>query len=132
VPHDIGVNITLGVKNNQGFWREDIYVFRVQTNLVNQIIYETSSQAKTDSTGISYATLIDDGDVLGDLYSLDTSQPNNYIRLTSIDLNKQRIAGVFSFTLKLTRDDGDGPVPPSTLKFTNGQFESRIEKEWVK
>ena len=63
--------------------------------------------------------------------SSDTTSTNNYIQLTKIDKKKCEISGVFNLRLKLISDDGDGPTPPETIEFTNGQFRSRVKREWI-
>lgn len=131
-PFDIGIDLVFTVLNREGLRRESLGIFRVKTDLSRQPIYLTNSQIKNDSTGTFYATLIDDGDVLGDIYGIDTTYNDNYIQLTNIDSKKCEIKGVFNFRLILIRDDNDGPTPPDILEFTNGKFISRIKREWIK
>lgn len=131
VPFNIGLNINFMVLSQQGIERESMAIYRVKTDLSRQPIYLTNSQIENDSVGIFYTTLIDDGDVLGDIYGIDTTYNDNYLQLTSIDSKKCKITGVFNFRLILIRDDNDGPTPPDFLEFTNGQFTSRIKREWI-
>jgi len=131
LPYDIGIDLIFTVLSKEGFQRESLSIFRVKTILGQQSIFLTNSQIQNDSIGTFYATLIDDGDVLGDIYEVDTTASNNYVELTSIDKNKCEISGVFSLRLKLIRDDGDGPTPPEIIEFANGQFRSRVKREWL-
>lgn len=133
LPFNIGLDIAFTILNQEGFQRENLNIVRVNTSLDNQKIYLTllDNQIKNDSVAVFYTTLIDDGDVLGDIYGLDTTFTNNYVQLTKIDKNKCEISGVFNLRLKLIRDDGEGSVPPDILEFTNGQFKSRVKREWL-
>jgi hypothetical protein len=131
IPFNIGLNINFLVLNQQGFERESMAIYRVKAHLNRQTIHLTNAQIKNDSIGVFYTTLIDDGDILGDIYSIDTTYQDNYIQLTNIDSKKCEITGVFNVRLILIRDDNDGPPPPNVIEFTNGQFTSRIKKEWL-
>jgi len=133
LPYNIGINITFTVLNKDGYKREHLGIARVKTSMDVQRIYLTllDNQIKNDSVAILYSTLIDDGDVGGDVYGIDSTYNNNYIQLTSIDSKNCEITGKFNFRLILIRDDNDGPAPPNVIEFTNGQFTSRIKKEWL-
>ena len=130
-PFDIGIDFVFTVLSKEGLRRESLGIFRVKNDLSRQPIHLTNSQTINDSTGIFYSTLIDDGDVVGDIYGIDTTYNDNYIQLTSIDKKKCEISGIFNFKLILIRDDNDGPTPPDFLEFTNGQFTTRVSKEWI-
>lgn len=133
LPFDIGIDLNFTVLNKEGLQRESLGIVRVRTSLEIQKIYLTlfDNQIENDSLATLYSTLIDDGDVLGDIYGIDTSYNDNYVQLTKIDENRSEIRGVFSLRLKLIRDDGDGPTPPEIIEFTNGQFTSRVKRDWL-
>lgn len=133
LPYDIGIDLSFTVLNNEGIQRENLGIVRLRPTLDLQKVYLTliNNQIKNDSVAVFYSTLIDDGDVLGDIYGIDTTYSDNYIQLTSIDKKKCRIAGLFNLRLVLTRDDNDGPPPPVILEFTNGYFESSVKPEWL-
>lgn len=73
-----------------------------------------------------------DGDVLGDIYELDTLESSNFLLLTNIDPREKKIEGIFNINLKIKRDDGIGLSPPSKITFSNGIFQSRMDPEWLK
>jgi len=133
LPFDIGLDIAFTVLNSEGLQREHLSIVRVKTSLDAQKIYLTllDNQVKNDSVAVLYTTLIDDGDVVGDVYGIDTTYNDNYVQLTKIDSKKCEITGIFNFRLRLIRDDNNGPTPPDFLEFTNGKFMSRVEKEWI-
>lgn len=129
-PFDIGLSIQFTVLDQDDLTKEFMNIFRVQANLDYQQIHSTSSRIRSDSTGVNYATALG-GDVLGDVYDwAATTEPGNFIQLTRIDLGKGEIEGIFDVSLKLTRDDNQGPVPPQIIKFTEGTFKSKVQKEW--
>jgi hypothetical protein len=133
LPYEIGLDITFTVLNGEGFQREHLSIVRVKTSTEVQRIYLTllDNQIKNDSVAVLYTTLIDDGDVVGDVYGIDTTFNDNYVQLTRIDSKKCEIAGVFNLRLKLIKDDNEGPTPPDFLEFSDGEFISKVEKEWI-
>lgn len=134
LPYDIGIDLIFTVLDRSGIEREHLSIVRVNNIHEAQKIYLTTiddTYLMSDSISILYTTLIDDGDVLGDIYGIDTTYNDNYVRLTKIDPSKCEITGVFNLKLVLIRDDNDGPTPPNILEFTNGQFKSRVKKEWI-
>lgn len=118
------------VYNNEGLWRETFDIRRIQPNLNIQEITSTNNQNDLGLLSADYGTLIDDGDVVGDIYSLDTNATNNFIQITSYNSSRAEIEGIFNVSFILTRDDGDGDVPPQTLEFTNGEFTVKVQREW--
>ncbi len=133
LPFDIGIDLNFTVLNQEGLQRENLGIVRVRTSLEIQKIYLTlfDNQIENDSLAILYSTLIDDGDVVGDIYGIDTTYNDNFIQLTNIDSKKCEISGIFNFKLILIRDDNDGPTPPDFLEFTSGRFTTRVSKEWI-
>ncbi len=113
VPFNIGFDIGLVVYNSEGHPRESLSFYRFKNHFEPQTIYLTNSQIENDSIGMFYTTLIDDGDVVGDIYSLDTITSNNFIQLTSYNSSRAEIKGIFNVSLILTRDDGDGKCSSS-------------------
>ncbi|MCH7523985.1 MAG: hypothetical protein IIC74_02980 [Bacteroidetes bacterium] len=130
LPFDIGFSMGIKVYNNKGFLREDLYFYRFQNHFNPQTIYLTNAHVENDSVGVFYTTLIDDGDVLGDIYDLDTTTTNNFIQITSYNSSKAEIKGIFNVSLILTRDDGDGDPPPQTIELKNGKFSVKVDRAW--
>ena len=129
-PFNIGFDIGIVKYNEEGLPREGLSFFRLLNNFDSQAIYLTNSQIENDSTGVFYSTILEDGDVLGDIYELDTTATNNFIQITNYNSERAEIKGKFNVSLVLTRDDGYGDVPPQTLEFTNGEFTVKVEREW--
>ncbi|UZS00079.1 hypothetical protein [Chondrinema litorale] len=117
------------VYNENSFWREtfDIRKLKASYEIQPIISYETSEPEKVSS---HYNTMIDDGDVVGDIYSLDTTITNHYFQITDYDASKQEITGVFQVSFILTRDDGEGETPPQKLEFTDGKFTVKVNNDW--
>ncbi len=118
------------VYNNTGFWRETFDIRRIQGNMDIQEITTPNNQNELYLLSSNYGTLIDDGDVVGDIYSLDTTATNNFIQITNYNSFKAEIEGIFNVSFILTKDDKQGPVPPQTLVFTNGKFTAKVKRNW--
>lgn len=118
------------VYNDSGIWRETFDIRRILPNFDIQEITSTDNQNTLDLLSAGYGTLIEDGDVVGDIYELDTTATNNFIQITNYNSERAEIKGKFNVSLVLTRDDGYGDVPPQTLEFTNGEFTVKVEREW--
>lgn len=118
------------VYNNAGLWRETFDIRRIQPNLDIQEITSTDNQNDLGLLSADYSTLIDDGDVVGDIYGLDTTASNNFIQITSYNSSRAEIEGIFSVTLVLIRDSNDPGTPPQILEFTNGRFTVKVKREW--
>lgn len=117
------------VHNTEGHWRETFDIRRIKANMD---IQEITSLDKNNQLGLlsaGYGTLID-GDVAGDIYSLDTTATNNFIQITSYNSSKAEIAGIFNVSFVLTRDSNEPGTPPQTLEFTDGKFTAKVEREW--
>lgn len=117
------------VYNEQGLWREafDIRQFEMEFNQQKIVLNEQNFKGQISS---DFVTLIDDGDVLGDIYKLDTTSNNNFIQITNYNSSRALLEGIFNVSFILFRDDGEGDVPPEKLKFTNGKFTAKVKKEW--
>lgn len=121
------------VLNSGGNAIEDFGIGKIGKNLRRQAIhiYSYGIAIDNDSTELSYATIID-GDAVGDIYDVDTTQTCNFIQLTKIDLKRKEVEGVFNVTLILSRNANGGPPAPVQLKFTRGTFKSQIDPKWFK
>lgn len=77
----------------------------------------------------SYATLLSDGDVVGDFYQLDTLASDNYIEVTYVDTTEWVIKGSFSasFIIDLSvYGEKLNPANPDRVKFSDGSFDVKI------
>ena len=68
-----------------------------------------------------------DGDLGGDGYDIDESNPNNFIEVTEIDTIQKTIKGTFEthYTIKLEKTDKN---LPDKLDFLKGAFEVKMIK----
>jgi hypothetical protein len=75
LPYDIGLDLSFTVLSKGGFQSEHLSIVRIKASHNQQKIHLSllNNQIKNDSVAVFYSTLIDDGDVLGDKYGIDTS-----------------------------------------------------------
>lgn len=111
--------------SKEGFLRENLHIGRI----IPAIGIYTIEKAITDSTSIvqnnyysSFATVIDDGDVLDDFFVVLESA-ENFLEITHIDLNKKIIQGKFNVNYILS----DTVPSPDTIHFTGGEFRINIK-----
>jgi len=122
-------SLHLDVYNEQGFWRENLFISRLENVFAEQEIVSNGFD-EIDGPSSNYATLIDDGDVIGDTYNKLNPENNNYFRFTKYDASNGEIEGEFSISLILTSDDGVGETPTDTLRFSEGRFSAKAERSW--
>lgn len=122
--------IRADIFNDEGHWRETFDIRRILPNFDIQEITTTDNQNELGLLSADYATILDDGDVLGDIYSLDTTAVNNFIQITSYNSSRAEINGIFNVSLILTRDSNEPSTPPQNLEFTNGAFTVKVQREW--
>lgn len=131
VDENFSLILNMLIIDNQDYPRENFSIFRIKNSFNRQLILNSKRESSSDSLGVFYSTLIDDGDVVGDIYELDTSTTmNNFIQITNYNSIKNQIEGTFNVSLIISRDDGIGEVPPDKIEFTNGKFTAKVKKEW--
>ncbi len=121
------------VYNTQGFLRENFSIKRLDRSFNVQEINILDISTNSDNTGVSanYTTIIDDGDVVGDDYGLDTLATDNFIQITDVDTAAMEISGIFNVSFILERKGNGTPEnPPLNIRFTEGQFTTKVEQEW--
>ncbi len=120
--------------NESGFLREQLGVSGIKKTLSKQLISEIDDvKIENDTSEISadYITIIDDGDVAGDDYGLDTLVTDNFIQITDVDTAAMEISGIFNVSFILERKGNGTPEnPPLNIRFTEGQFTTKVEQEW--
>ncbi|MDO6389558.1 hypothetical protein Q4E40_05435 [Pontibacter sp. BT731] len=78
-------------------------------------------------TGSSYSTLVDDGDVLGDIFKVYGKAVDNYVTITSFNEKTREVKGEFQVTLVFDQlDNRNDPTAPDTIRFTNERFHTKI------
>lgn len=114
--------------NTNGDMLEGISTYNIQPIEGRQILYNTKSANRSDSTGSDYYTLVD-GDVVEDSYILDENK-ESFILIQQYDSESNTIKGEFEI---YTVIEIDGPVSPGDpeVRFTSGVFLTRINPEWI-
>ncbi len=72
----------------------------------------------------SYSTSSDDGDVLEDIYYIDTTATNDFVQIDVWDTVNKRAEGRFSVSFNI-KEPRRNPINPKKVRFTLGRF-------WVK
>ena len=116
------------VFNDKNFKRENLFFYKINNSIGENIITPTTPHAVDSTHGAFYGTLIDDGDVLGDSYDLLEGIIEN--KLTIDKKEGDEIWGTFqaAFVKDKTYLPED-PTAPDTVIFTNGKFHTKLLKE---
>jgi hypothetical protein len=114
--------------DNQNILRKELNIFGIPLNKMGKFEINTTNNQKVIIEGniaASYGTSIEDGDVNGDVYYLDTSA-NNFIEITNIYGNE--IKG--NFQIRLLRDTSRIKYLENsdTILFKDVTFHTRIIK----
>lgn len=72
----------------------------------------------------SYSTSSDDGDVLEDIYYIDTTATDDFVQIDLWDTVNKRAEGRFSISFDI-KEPRRNPINPKKVRFTSGKF-------WVK
>ena len=125
-PYGQGIDVEIERYTTRGFRRETLLFFKVPDVVGVSPLAHTTSRIIDSLTGAFYATSLDDGDVLGDVYQLlDTDFIDDYVELERIEGDE--VWGSFQVTFE--RDpffpvvDSSGP---DTLVFRRGTFHTRV------
>lgn len=73
-----------------------------------------------------YLRLYADGDLGKDLYDLDTTATDNYIRINKLDRGRKFIVGEYRLTFNIKKPRID-PENPLRVKFESGYFGAKFE-----
>lgn len=118
--------VTMRVYSKEGFLRESLHVGRI----IPSIGKYTVERPIADSVNLvlnnnwsSFATLIDDGDVLDKYYNVVESD-ENFIDIKSIDYDNMTIIGTFNIAFVLSE-----PITSTidTIRFVNGEFRTQVK-----
>ena len=120
----------IGVKNKEGFLREDIEMYNIPKKAGKYpLIF-----SKWDRSQIicAYSTSQDDGDVGCDIYYVYPGDSlTNFIQVT--DIVNNTATGKFNGTFLREKDSHGNvcdPSKPDTIRFTNGSFKINFEKKY--
>ncbi|MEQ9467628.1 MAG: hypothetical protein RLN88_09460 [Ekhidna sp.] len=124
------ISIIVNTFSSQGFLRETLGIGSVKPYFERQNIKSIDGNGFTE-TSAGYGTWIDDGDVGGDSYGLDTTVHDSFIHITSYNPNNAEIEGIFKVSLILEREGNQTPgKAPEKLVFTEGTFTVKVDPEW--
>ncbi|MBX2965203.1 MAG: hypothetical protein KF845_03590 [Cyclobacteriaceae bacterium] len=121
------LGITINKHSSQGFLREDLFIDRIPKTIGAYSIPKTDTTRVYDHVTSSYFTLEDDGDVILDVYFVDANDSTHFVEITSYNPNTEEFTG--KFQVRFVRDDRRvkrHPSIPDTIRFTNGNFKTRI------
>ena len=127
VPTHIGASFSIDVYDvfgDVGFRRETLHFFRVPLKKGIYEFVKSIAQDSLDSPGVRHLYILQDGDVVGDLFTILESE-ENYIEVLSLEGDE--ITAEFQVTF--VRDDLESisnPEVPDTIRFTNGYFHTRL------
>uniref|UniRef100_UPI0032EB3397 hypothetical protein n=1 Tax=Ekhidna sp. TaxID=2608089 RepID=UPI0032EB3397 len=123
-------SIVLDTYSEEGYWRESLGIGGILPIFEKQK-FELFDGSNSSITSSSYGTLLDDGDVLGDYYILDTTSIFNFVRITDYSSQNTEIQGIFSVSLVLEREGNQTPgKAPEKLVFSEGTFTVKVDPEW--
>ena len=123
-------SIDIGIHkfNPQNYLREKIAVVKVPPQLGTYPV-NASRICEGDSTvGGGYTTFAADGDVIKDIYKVLETEDNT-ITVSAYNPSSKEISGSFriAFVFDPKQDSRkDDPLAPDTIRFTNGQFRSKV------
>ena len=110
-----------------GFLRESLSFRKTPLNRIGDTI-EVDNSYFLELTGTIrgfYVTVLQSGDVAGDVYEVLESE-ENYLIVTSWDAEKREIKGEFQASFLFAGELHSTPDAPDTLRFSQGYFHTRI------
>ena len=122
------VNFEIHKQNPDGYLREQIAVGKIPPIIGTYPVEVMRNCNVSTAVGANYSLLGADGDVLMDSYKVLESE-NNFVEVTSYHASTGEIKGNFNITFVFnTGFDRRKDVQsiPDTVRFTNGQFHTRI------
>ena len=123
-----GFTIRVDVYDKWEFQREALFLAKIPYKEQRNLIDTIKASVDTTLTGASYATLVDDGDVLGDIFKVYGEKTDNHVTITSYNERTKEVKGEFQVTLIFDKlDSRSDPSAPDTIRFTNGKFHTKIK-----
>ncbi len=118
------------VYNQQGFERENFVVLRLpKAILLDEIIPICGNNCNDSNQGI-FGTSTVDGDVNCDIYNIvEELSSENQIEITEYDSESKEFRGTFRAVFAIDENrEKCNPNAPDTIRFTNGEFHSKITR----
>ncbi|MCW5922282.1 MAG: hypothetical protein KIS77_08065 [Saprospiraceae bacterium] len=124
-PYKQGIDVLIHKFNKKGFQRERIFIYKIPEQVGKYPLSKTDARDIDSLVGAKFFTVLDDGDVLGDAYSLLEGVVDNYIEITQI--KGDQIWAEFQVAF-VKGSSNNSPNYPDTIVFTNGRVHTRIVK----
>lgn len=123
-------NVIVDVYNEQKFLREVFRIFKIPIQEQWNKIDSIKPNVDTALTRASYATLVDDGDVVGDIFNVLDGESENFVTITSYNEETNEVKGNFQVTFVFDETDNKSdPTARDTIRFTNGEFHTKVMSE---
>jgi hypothetical protein len=116
--------------STEGYLRQKLHLRKIP-EIPGKSKIVSNTDFRCDEKDPVYAVLymvMQDGDVLGDIYS-PADGFDNYLNIEMYNSKTGEIKGTFQMTMVKTRDGGE-TVLPDTLRFTNGRFHTRFVQDY--
>ena len=130
-PYGYGFSISIDVYNKQEFLRESLHIAKIPYEFGRNRIDTLGIRVDTLLTAASYATLVNDGDILGDLFKVYEGETESFISITSYNEKTGEVSGdfevIFVFGEGVVGTKSD-PTAPDTVRFANGKFRTKIRE----
>lgn len=122
--------VDIRIYNDQGFEREGLIFSYLPKSESNGILIETCGVNCFEPYQSSFITSTADGDVNCDVYQIVEELSNeNWIEITEYNYDTKEFRGTFRATFAIDEDRTRcDPNAPDTIRFTNGQFYSKITR----
>lgn len=120
--------LLVGKFNEQFFRRESFNFSQLINNRDREEVYPrvSFSERTADTIRVSYNTVLDDGDVIGDVYQIVREGNDNWFQFSEYDPATRRLQGRFEIHLVLAEEEmGRVPEPDAepTIDFVDGTFD---------
>ena len=120
------IDIIISTQDKNNIVREHLNILNLSLELGKHSIDTMYGSALLKNFGITYTTLVDDGDVIGDEYYSPAMNEENHITVDSYDSITGDLSGRFNFYLVLGDRSKFDQFLPDTMRFTDGVFNVKI------
>lgn len=115
--------------NQQGYRRENLSIQFIPKEVIKGTLVENCGLNCNYLFETGFRTISDDGDVICDTYRIVEELANeNWIEITEFNSENKEFAGTFSATYAIDEQEKCNPNAPDTIRFTNGEFHSKITR----
>lgn len=121
------IDIIISTQDKNNIVREHLNILNLSLELGKHSIDTIYGSTLLNNFGITYTTLVDDGDVIGDEYYSPARNEENHVVVDSYDSITGDLSGRFNFYLVLGDRIKFDHSLPDTMRFTDGNFHIRIK-----